>query len=241
MAPSSTELPAPTPRRRAGGIQGASTPEQIAERMQAFRNGTKRWRDKGRDKAWADEVAACTDLAQIRAKVSRRHFEIAMWHLGGYDNETIRQVIGYSDRCLIMRILRRPEVAKMIDLVRAAQLERVIKGEFGVRAQAKAAAPTIMKRVIEKAGGREDGAGNAVGMARKDADALRAADLALTISGDKVEQHAHVHAHTLLQGMSPQELRAYAESGVLPERLAHIGQTLAARRVQAAVDVTPED
>jgi hypothetical protein len=61
-----------------------------------------------------------------------------------------------------------------------------------------------------------------VGRARRDADALRAAELTLTVSGDKVERKAHLHLH-VLEEMSEAELEALAGQGVWPERYRGVG------------------
>jgi len=111
---------------------------------------------------------------------------------------------------------------RIVALVRDAQGERVLRGEYGVIAQAKAAAPTVMEHVTELAGGRKDKTtGERLGRARRDADAIRAADLVLTTSGDKVERKALLHLHVLEQ-LSDQELEAFSATGAWPERLAGV-------------------
>ena len=90
-------------------------------------------------------------------------------------------------------------------------------------ATAKAAAPAVMEHVAELAGGVKDGAsGERKGRAKRDADAIRAADLLLTTSGDKVERKATLHLHVLEQ-LSDQELEAFSARGEWPERLAGVG------------------
>src|SRR5438132_715793 len=81
--------------------------------------------------------------------VKPRQFEVALMHLGGYDTGTIARACGYKDRVRIELILKRPEIARYIALIREAQEARVIAGEFGVRAAAKAAAPRAMKRIVD--------------------------------------------------------------------------------------------
>ena len=72
--------------------------------------------------------------------------------------------------------------------IEAAQLKRVTAGEFGVRAQAKPAAPRVLKRVIRKAGGDVGADGEPVGEAERDADQIRAADLVLQRAGEEPKQ-----------------------------------------------------
>jgi hypothetical protein len=98
-----------------------------------------------------------------------------------------------------------------------------MRGEFGVAAQAKAAAPAVMEHVAELAGGRKDRAtGVRVGRAKRDSDAIRAADLVLTTSGDKIARTAHLHLHVLEQ-LNDAELEAFSARGEWPERLAGAG------------------
>jgi hypothetical protein len=142
-----------------------------------------------------------------------------MLHLGGYDAEAIARCIGYGDGKRVFKVLKHPACKRIIELVRCEQLERVMRGEYGVAAQAKAAAPAVMEHVTELAGGVKDKAtGERRGRARRDSDALRAAELTLTVSGDKVERKQILHAH-LFEQMSDAELEALAVHGEVPERL----------------------
>jgi hypothetical protein len=88
----------------------------------------------------------------------------------------------------------------LVQEVRNAQLERVLQGTFGVAATAKAAAPEVMAHVAELAGGvRDKATGERKGRARRDADALRASELLLTVSGDKMARTVTTHVHALLE------------------------------------------
>jgi hypothetical protein len=203
-------------------------PKVAAASLAKMREGLRRWH-KDRKGAVIDASKDMLDVTNLRG-FNRRHLEVCMMYLAGLPYEVIREVLCYTARSAIVKVLRRPECAKLIDDVRREQLNHVIRGEFGVRAAAKAAAPMIIKRVIEKAGGNEGPDGKPVGMAAKDADALRAADLSLTISGDKVERSEQLHTHVLLGQMTPEELRAYADHGVWPKRLEHIGRQIEQRR-----------
>jgi hypothetical protein len=93
----------------------------------------------------------------------------------------------------------------------------VLRGEYGVTAQAQAAAPAVMEHVTELAGAQKQADGTRKGRAKRDADALRAAELTLTVSGHKVERQAHLHLH-VLEEMSEAELEALATGGTWPER-----------------------
>jgi hypothetical protein len=144
-------------------------------------------------------------------------------HLGGYGVTEIARGLGYATVDGVNRVLAQPAVGRLIELIRRAQLERVLQGAYGVAATAKAAAPEVMAHVTELAGARKDRAtGERVGRARRDADALRAAELTLTVSGDKVERKAVAHFH-MLEEMSEAELEALAGRGEWPERYQGIG------------------
>jgi len=158
-------------------------------------------------------------LDQLVRSVSTRQWTVAVMHLGGYDMSEIAKAIGYAKVEVVGRVLKHPTVVRLIELVRDAQLDRVLRGTFGVQATAKAAAPEVMAHVAELAGGVKDRAtGERKGRARRDADALRGAELLLTVSGDKVERKQILHAH-LFEQMSDAELEALAVRGEVPERL----------------------
>jgi hypothetical protein len=157
-------------------------------------------------------------LAALVHGVTTRQWTVAVMHLGGYEMTEIARAIGYSKVEVVGRVLKHPTVKRLIELVRNAQLERVLQGKFGVQAQAKAAAPEAMAHVIELAGARKAQDGTRVGRARRDSDALRASELVLTVSGDKMERKAVLHAH-IFDRMSDAELEALAVRGEVPERL----------------------
>jgi len=170
-------------------------------------------------------LASITDLSldELRRTTPARFWTVAMLHLGGYDATAIARAVQYTSHAAACRALKHPAVVRIIALVRDAQLERVLRGEYGVMAQAKAAAPAVMEHVAELAGGVKDRAtGERRGRAKRDADAIRAADLVLTTSGDKVERKALLHLHVLEQ-LSDRELEAFSATGEWPERLAGIG------------------
>jgi hypothetical protein len=173
-------------------------------------------------------LASVTDLSldELRTTAPARFWTVAMLHLGGYDATAIARAVQYTSHAAAVRALKHPAVVRIVALVREAQLERVLRGEYGVAAQAKAAAPAVMEHLTELAGGRKDRAtGARVGRAKRDADAVRAADLVLTTSGDKVARTAHVHFHVLEQ-LSDAELEAFSARGEWPERLAGVGGLL---------------
>jgi hypothetical protein len=206
----------------------------LARNFDALTRGAATYRErKRRIAALAHDPVAmnAVPLDQIRQYLSRRQYEVAILHLGQYRLPEIARLLGYASGKHVHTVLKTPAVARFIDLVEAAQLERVIAGEFGVRAQARAAAPRVLKRVIEKAGGDLDAAGQPRGMAARDGDALRAADLVLTVAGEKTQAtgHLHKHVHLAFAGMTNEELRRLGESGEWPERYKALAEKVATR------------
>jgi hypothetical protein len=161
-------------------------------------------------------------LDELVRTTPRRQWLVAMCHLGGYDAAAIARVVGYTHAQTAQKALRHPAVQRLIEVIRRAQVERVLQGEYGVAAQAKAAAPAVMEHVTELAGAKKGADGGRLGRAKRDADALRAAELTLTVSGHKVERQAHLHLH-VLEEMSEAELEALAASGTWPERYRAVG------------------
>jgi len=198
-------------------------PEVVAERLAHMRIAAKASRAArvAEQRAWLESVSGMT-LEALRRSAPARLWSVAMLHLGGYDAVAIARAIGYSNPAAAFRALKHPAVQRIVALVRDAQVERVMRGEYGVIAQAKAAAPTVMEHVAELAGGVKDKqTGERRGRAKRDADAIRAADLVLTTSGDKVVRSATMHLHVLEQ-LSDQELEAFSARGEWPERLAGV-------------------
>jgi len=192
----------------------------VAERLRMMHVAAKasRAERKAEQTRWLEGLSGMT-LDELRRTTPGRYWSVAMLHLGGYDAAAIARCIGYTNVAASIKALRHPAVKRIIELVRQEQLERVMRGEYGVAATAKAAAPAVMEHVAELAGGVKDRAtGERKGRARRDADALRGAELLLTVSGDKVERKQILHAH-LFEQMSDAELEALAVRGEVPERL----------------------
>jgi len=192
----------------------------VAERLRMMHIAARasRAERKAEQTRWLESLSGM-GLDELRRTTPGRYWSVAMLHLGGYDASSIARCIGYTNEAASLKALRHPAVRRIIELVRQEQLERVMRGEYGVQATAKAAAPAVMEHVAELAGGVKDRAtGERKGRARRDADALRGAELLLTVSGDKVERKQILHAH-LFEQMSDAELEALAVRGEVPERL----------------------
>jgi hypothetical protein len=198
-------------------------PAVVAERlakMHAMRAATDAER-RAAHRAWLEACTGMT-MAELRRSTPSRLWTVAMMHLGGYDLAQIARAVGYANPTGAQKALKHPAVQRLVALVRDAQLERVLAGEYGVAAQAKAAAPAVMEHVTHLAGGKKGADGERLGRAKRDADAIRAAELTLTVSGHKVERTAHLHLH-VLEEMSEAELEALAADGQWPERYRGVG------------------
>jgi hypothetical protein len=200
--------------KRHPGAPPAVIAQRLAEMQQRAASG--RAARGAAYRAWLAEVAGM-GLEELVRTTPRRHWLVAMAHLGGHDTTAIARIVGYTNATAAAKALKHPAVARLIEVIRRAQVERVLTGEYGVAAQAKAAAPAVMEHVTELAGAKKGAAGERVGRAKRDADAIRAAELTLTVSGHKVERTAHVHLH-VLEEMSEAELERLAEVGEWPER-----------------------
>jgi hypothetical protein len=196
------------------------SPALVAERLARMQGAQRR---AATEKAAAlrrlAEDASGMSLDDLRRAIPTRYWVVALGHLGGYDEATIARSLGYATASGVARVLRHPATRALIEKIQQAQLQRVLEGTYGVRAQARAAAPAIMEHVVELAGARKGADGARLGRARRDSDALRAAELTLTVSGDKREQMQVLHAH-LFESMTEGELEDLAERGIWPERYA---------------------
>jgi len=191
----------------------------VAERLARMNHGRHQRRAEREAAAQrlAEELAGLSLDALVK-HVSTRQWTVGVMHLGGYGVTEIAHALGYATVNAVNRILAQPEVQRLIAVVREAQLDRVLRGEYGVAAVAKAAAPAVMEHLAELAGGQKDQrTGERKGRARRDSDAIRAGEVVLTVSGDKTERTAHVHIH-VLEEFTDQELEVFSRDGTWPER-----------------------
>src|SRR5262249_4669541 len=140
---------------------------------------------------------------------------------GATEPEIARALELRGGRVSVHRLVRHPVVVRIVQLIRDEQLARVLRGEFGVQSQARAAAPAIMQHLTDLAGAAApDGEGKRPGRARRDADSIRAGELVLDVGGYRVHRHQHEHVHQMLfQEMTDVELETLASAGTWPERL----------------------
>jgi hypothetical protein len=211
-------------RRTGAGLKQGwePSPALVAQRL-ARMQGAQRQAAATRADALrrlAEDASGMT-LDELRRAIPTRYWTVAVAHLGGYDDVTIARSLGYATSGVVARVLRHPAVRALIEKIQQAQLQRVLEGTYGVQAQAKAAAPHVMEHVVSLAGGKKGADGERIGRARRDSDALRAAELTLTVSGDKREQVAALHVHIFNQ-MTDDELERLATDFEWPERFAQM-------------------
>src|SRR5215475_154793 len=128
-------------------------PAVVAERLAKMHVAAKATREerKAEQRRWLESLAEMP-MEELRRSTPARLWSVAMLHLVGYDATSIARAIGYSNMAAAVTALKHPAVRRIVELVREAQLERVMRGEYGVAATAKAAAPAVMEHVAELAG-----------------------------------------------------------------------------------------
>jgi hypothetical protein len=181
--------------------------------------GPRRRAERRKESVVALEALAGASLLELRQKLPTRYWVVGMLSLMGKSTREIAALVGYAGSAPVVRVLRHPAVLRLVQEVRNAQLEAVVAGTYGVAAAARAAAPAVIEHVAALAGGVKDRAtGERVGRAKRDADALRGAELLLTVSGDKMARTATTHVNGMLEEFSDSELEALAERGEIPDR-----------------------
>jgi len=161
-------------------------------------------------------------LEELTRHATGRQFMAAVLTATGATEEEIARALGLrGGRVSAHRLRKHPVVERLVALIRSHQLALVMRGEFGVTSQARAAAPAIMQNLTELAGAATpDARGSRRGRARRDADSIRAGELVLDVGGYRIQRHQHAHVHlVLLEQMSDQELERFAADGTYPERL----------------------
>src|SRR5262249_50788097 len=120
------------------------------------------------------------------------------------------------------KLLQRPAAQRIIETIRREQVANVLRGEFGVVAQAKAAGPAVMLVVTELAGGQRGAHGERVGRAARDRDLLTAAKLVLDTGGRVIQRREERHVH-LFGERSEAELEQLAREGEWAARYVDAG------------------
>src|SRR5262245_53915755 len=185
----------------------------------------------GRGRAHRERLAAqkalLERLSEMPLEELKRHVNGRQWMAaafaasGATEPEIARALELRGGAVSAHRLVKHPAVQRIVQLIRDEQLARVLRGEFGVQSQARAAAPAIMQNLTELAGAAApDGEGHRPGRARRDADSIRAGELVLDVGGYRVHRHQHEHVHQVLfEQMTDAELEHLAETAEWPERL----------------------
>ena len=220
-------VPAASRARRRAPIP---SPAVLAERHEHLQRGHRRWRAE-RATAKAALAALYRELPaeELFQRIPAKLAGAVSLHLAGWNYPAIAAAVGYSGRpssaTTVMKLLQRPEAQKLIREIRQRQFDRLVAGEFGVTAAARAAAPRIMAEVAALAGGVPGPDGSPQGKAPRPAAVIKAADLAFQIGGYKV-QRREVTYHHVLDGLSDDELERLAVDGQWPARLAELSALL---------------
>src|SRR5262245_2134602 len=206
------------------------SPAVLAVRLENLQRGHRAWRQKqGAAKRALAELYRELPVEELWRTVKPKLASAVALYLAGYEYPAIAAAIGYSGRpsssTTVMKLLQRPEAKRLVEEIRQKQLERIIAGDYGVTATLRAAAPRIAAGVAALAGGIAGPDGRPEGKGPQAADVIKAADLAFTIGGYKV-QRREVTFNVLLDGLSDFELQQLAEDGVWPERLKAMGMGL---------------
>ena len=180
------------------------TPEAIAIRLEKMRQGQKDW--LARRKA-IRESKLLQPGEEVRGKINSRWWEVLIMHCSGYDVRDIARIMGYSSHAVVEQIIRNPRMSRYIEEIRQEQLHRVLSGAFGVRAQAKAAAPKVMDQMIHNAT-----------KAEKPADQVKAGQTVLQVAGELVQRSETNHVHVMLKDLTDAELIALRDRGIWPDR-----------------------
>jgi hypothetical protein len=129
--------------------------EVLAARTLSLATLGPRRRAERRAQAHAElEALAGASLLELRRTLPGRYWILAMLSLTGKSVREIAAMVGYAGPAPVLKALRHPAVVKLIEEVRAAQLEAITSGSYGVLAAARAAAPAIAEHVVALAGGR---------------------------------------------------------------------------------------
>lgn len=180
------------------------TAEEAAKRLDKMRLGYRGWLE--RRKALKDKKLL-EPGEKLVGKISARWWEVLIMHCSGYDCRDIARIMGYSSHAVVEEILRKPRMASYIEEVRQAQLEKVLSGAFGVRAQAKAAAPKVMKQMIHNATAAD-----------RASDQVKAGQTVLQVAGELIQRSEVNHVHTILKDLTDAELISLRDRGIWPER-----------------------
>lgn len=193
-------------------------PAAIARQTQKMREGWLDYQRRRREHptpkpTWSGDLA---DIEGLYRFLKRADWTVVMLHLSGWSAKSIAIFLGWASGHTVEKRLKLPQIASVVKAVRAKQFENILNGEFGVKAQARSAAPKVMKRIIEKAGGTDEALA-----AAKDSDLHRFGETVLKVAGELTDtvQHKHQHVHAVLQGMSKEELVTFMTTRQWPDRL----------------------
>ena len=191
--------------------------------------GHRKWRKSTAARKAAEELLpeGLDELVRHVDQQPRGHRIVSacLLHLGGYTHAEIASALCYSaaksSATTISKLLQTPAARQILESIRRAQVQNVLRGEFGVSAQARVAGPAVMQVVTELAGAQTAADGTRIGRAARDRDLLTAAKLVLDAGGRLVQRREELHVH-MFSEMSDIELETFARDGEWPERFAAV-------------------
>jgi hypothetical protein len=214
--------------RKAPTPPALPNPAVIAERLalriteMGRRRGEAAAERRAAERVFIERMAGMS-LDQLQRHIPTKQFLLAVGVASGATLPELCALARLKHPSSALRASRHPVVAHLVDRIKAEQLQRALRGEFGVRTAARAAGPAILQNLLELGGvATPDAEGRRAGRAKRDADSIRAGEVVLGLGGYKLERHEHLHVHVLEQ-LTDGELEAYAETGTWPDRLAALG------------------
>src|SRR5262249_1296842 len=103
------------------------------------------------------EALAGASLLELRRSLPGRYWVLAMLSLTGKSVREIADLVGYAGPAPVLKVLRHPAVVRLIEEVRAAQLEAITHGAYGVLAAARAAGAFLRIRACSPTARRGEG------------------------------------------------------------------------------------
>src|SRR5262245_56362661 len=103
--------------------------------------GPRRRAERRAESVAALEALAGASLLELRQKLPTRYWVLAMLALMGKSVREMATAVGYAGPTPVLKALRHPAVVRLVEQVRAEQLERVLSGTYGTDAAHSASRP----------------------------------------------------------------------------------------------------
>lgn len=200
-------------------IQGGPLPPEEAERLVERLRKSREYLQRGTAESIrrAKESKALLEDAPLKNlnRWRRAEYEVVIRYLAYPDLnlKELASLLGYQNWRSVQQLLKKPYVQKMIGEIRAAQVERVIKGDFGAQALLKQSQVKAAQKVVDTID--DPAAGPKTNLA--------AAESVLDRTGlGKQSAVEHHHVHEILRHFTSEELAAYGNRGIVPDRFKQV-------------------